>query len=56
MNPAPHRGARVNPAPRRVDNLEVEKFKMMNFVSVEDIYVNSTPTSRDGMNTKGGAG
>lgn len=36
----------MSPAPRRIDNLEIEKLELMNFVSIEVIY----------LNTKGGAG
>jgi len=36
----------MNPAPHRINNLELEKFEMMDFFFTKVIY----------MNTKGGAG
>jgi len=58
----------MNPAPHRIGNLESEKLRVMEIESffMKVIYLNpapqrgakmnSAPTSRGGMNTKGGAG
>lgn len=46
----------MNPAPRRINNLEIEKLELMNFVSIEVIYLNPAPQRGARMNTKGGAG
>jgi len=46
----------VNPAPHRIDNLEIKTPEMMDFFFIKIIYLNPAPQRGARMNTKGGAG
>jgi len=46
----------MNPAPRKIDNLEIKTSEMMIFFFIKIVCLNPAPTSRGGMNIKGGAG